>query len=450
LAHRRAQSHFDLVSHDARLIASAIGAVMLLILLIARFKINSFVALIVASLAAGLFCGMNLPDVAKAFGEGVGAVLGSVAMVIGLGAIIGKMLAVSGGAEVIAKTIAGALGEKRLPWAIVVIALIVGLPVFFPVGLVLLTPIIAAIARRSGVNFLTLALPMAAGLSVAHGLVPPHPGPMVAIETLHADAGKTIIYSLIIGVPAALISGPIFGKWISTKASAPQIAAPAHQGPMPTFLATVLTVSLPILLMLLSTAADLTLAKNHPLRAAANFAGSPVCALTISVLVSFFAFGICRGFSGHDILKFTEESLGPTASAILVVGAGGGFNKILVVSGVGEVISRAATSAQLSPLLLGWVVAALIRIATGSATVAISTAAGILAPIAAAQPVNRELLVVVMGAGSLILSHVNDGGFWFVKEYLNLSVAQTLRTWTIIETIIALLGLAGGLAQNQF
>jgi GntP family gluconate:H+ symporter len=217
----------------------------------------------------------------------------------------------------------------------------------------------------------------------------------------------------------------------------------------PGFGVTVFTVSLPVLLMLFSTVADLLLPKTNSVRLAANFIGSPICALTLSVIVSFFTFGIARGFTSQQILKFSEECLGPTASALLIVGAGGGFNKILVVSGVGDVISRAATSAQLSPLLLGWVVAVLIRIATGSATVAISTAAGILAPIAANQPVNRELLVVTMGAGSLILSHVNDGGFWFVKEYLGLSVPQTFRTWTIIETIIAVVGLLGALALNQ-
>jgi GntP family gluconate:H+ symporter len=441
------------VSHDARLIISAAGAVVLLIVLIARWKANSFVALIMASLAAGLFAGMNLPDIAKAFGEGVGAVLGSVAMVIGLGAILGKMLGESAGAEVIAVTITNAFGDKRLPWAIVIIALIVGLPVFFPVGVVLLTPIVIAIARRSGVNFLTIALPMVAGLSAAHGLIPPHPGPMVAIETLHADAGKTILYSLILALPAAILAGPLYAKWIAPRM--PEVTIPTAVGASnvisnrPSFGLTVFTVSLPVLLMLLSTVADLVLPKTSPLRLAANFVGSPICALTLSVAVSFFTFGVARGFTSQQILKFSEECLGPTASALLIVGAGGGFNRILVVSGVGDVISKAAYHFELSPLVLGWLVAVLIRIATGSATVAITTAAGILAPIASSQPVNRELLVVTMGAGSLIASHVNDGGFWFVKEYLGLSVPQTFRTWTIIETIIAFVGLVGALGLNQ-
>jgi GntP family gluconate:H+ symporter len=293
---------------------------------------------------------------------------------------------------------------------------------------------------------------MIAGLSAAHGLIPPHPGPMVAIEVLKADAGKTILYSLIFAIPAAILAGPVYAKWISRRmpeVTIPTVAPASAHTARPGFAITVFTVALPVLLMLCSTVADLLLPKGNQLRAIANFIGSPIVALTVSVIVSFFTFGLARGFTSQQILKFTEDSLGPTASALLIVGAGGGFNKILVVSGVGDVISRTATSANLSPLLLGWVVAVLIRIATGSATVAITTAAGILAPIVATQPVNVELLVVVMGAGSLIASHVNDGGFWFVKEYLGLTVAQTFRTWTVIETIIAVVGLLGGLALNQ-
>ena len=441
------------MSHDARLILSAVGAVLLLIFLIARWKMNAFVALILASLAAGLCAGMDLPNIATSFGQGVGAVLSSVAMVIGLGAILGKMLGESGGAEVIANTITNAFGDKRLPWAIVVIALIVGLPVFFPVGVVLLTPIVIAVARRSGANFLSVSLPMIAGLSAAHGLIPPHPGPMVAIEVLKADPGITVLYSLILAVPAAILAGPVYAKWISTRI--PNVAIPTNTGTTstptsrPGFAITVFTVALPVLLMLFSTIADLLLPKGNPLRAIANFIGSPIVALTVSVLVSFFTFGIARGFNSAQILKFSEDSLGPTAAALLIVGAGGGFNRILVASGVGDVISNAADYAELSPLALGWGVAALIRIATGSATVAITTAAGIVAPIVGHQPVNVELLVVVMGAGSLIASHVNDGGFWFVKEYLGLTVPQTFRTWTVIETIIAIIGLLGGLALNQ-
>jgi GntP family gluconate:H+ symporter len=439
-------------SDQTFLIASAAASVVLLILLIARWKLNAFIALIVVSLVMGVCAGMNLPDIAKSFGEGVGAVLGSIGMVVGLGAVLGKMLGESGGADVIAATITRVFGDKRLPWAVLFISLIVGLPVFFTVGVVLLTPIIAAISRRTGVSFLSLGLSMVAGLTVAHGLIPPHPGPMLAIETLHADAGRTILYSLIIGIPAAIVIGPVFSKFACANMASPPhpaISTGAKPASLPSFGAAVFTVALPIALMLLSTVADLSLPKENGLRRLASFIGHPLCALTISTLVSFYTFGAARGFNRQQILKFTEECVGPAANILLVVGAGGGFNRILIASGLGDVIKTSVATTQVSPLVLGWLVAALIRVATGSATVAISTAAGIVAPIAAAQAVNLELLVIAMGSGSLILSHLNDGGFWFVKEYLNLSVPQTLRTWTIMETIVALLGLAGALALNQ-
>jgi len=314
----------------------------------------------------------------------------------------------------------------------------------------LLTPVVAAIAHRSKVPFLALGLPMVAGLSVAHGLVPPHPGPMVAIQTLNADPGRTIIYSLIVGVPAALIAGPLFSNWITRRVASAEISVtqPSYAS-QPSFAVALITVSLPVLLIIFSSGAELVFEKQDPAYRIAKFIGDPLWALTISVLLSFYTFGAARGFDRKQILKFTEDCVGPTANILFVVGAGGGFNKVLVASGVADVLSRTAVGTGLSPLLLGWLVAALVRVATGSATVGISTAAGILAPMVAGHAVNKELLVVAMGAGSLICSHVNDGGFWFVKEYLKLSVPETLRTWTVIETIIAFVGLAGVLMLNQ-
>lgn len=367
-------------------------------------------------------------------------------MVVGLGAVLGKFLGESGGAEVIARTITGWFGSQRLPWAVLAISFVVGLPVFFAVGLVLLTPIVAAMAARSGVNFLSLALPMVAGLSVAHGLIPPHPGPILAVGTLGADPGKTILYSLIIGAPVAALAGPIFSKWACARVPIPPapLAGSVRVGRV-SFGAAVLTVTLPVLLMLVATVADLTLPKQSFARSVAGFIGSPLFALLASVVLALWTFGARAGFNRAQLLKFSEECLGPTANILLIVGAGGGFNRVLVNSGVGNVLSDLAAGTNLSPLLLGWMIAAMIRIATGSATVAISAAAGILAPIAIAQNVNVELLVIAMGAGSLILSHLNDGGFWFVKEYLGLTVPQTLRTWTVMETIIAVAGLAGAM-----
>ncbi len=438
------------LSHNAGLLLSTAVAVAGLLLLIARFKFNSFVALILASMFVGLTSGMKLADVAKSFQDGVGAVLGSIAVVVGLGTILGKLLAESGGAQVVARTFIDGWGEKRLPWTMMIVGFIVGIPVFFSVGLVLLFPILVTVVRRSKRRMLELGIPLVAGLSVVHGLVPPHPGPMVAIELLKADAGKTILYALLVGFPTAIIAGPLFGKYIArrvpaelTGSLADQLGQPNEHRRPPGFALTLFTILLPVILMLGASALDVTLGKENSWRQWGDFLGSPIVALLIALLFSLYSFGFARGFDRDQILKFTNDCLAPVATTLLVVGAGGGFNKVLVASGVGDAIAALARSSHVSPLLLGWFVAALIRVATGSATVAIATATGILAPIAAATPgVNLELLVLAMGAGSLILSHVNDGGFWFVKEYFNLSLPQMLKTWTVMETIIAIVALA--------
>ena len=445
------------LSLNTSLLVYALAAVVGLVFLIASLKLNSFVALILASLFVGLCSGMKLVNIAKSFQEGVGAVLGSVAIVVGLGTILGKMLAESGGARVVADTLIRAMGEKHLHWTMMLIAFIVGIPVWFTVGLVLLIPIVFTLAKQTRTPLLHLGIPMVAGLSVMHGLVPPHPGPIVAIEMLKADVGKTILYSVLIGLPTAIVAGPIFGKFIARRVVVEVSGGIADQltreeGPrkLPGFWLTVLTILLPVLLMLLATVGDVTLPKESAVRQGLDFMGSPVVALLVAVVFSFFSFGTARGFNREQILKFSNDCLGPVAMVLLVVGAGGGFNKVLVASGVGDAIAALARDSHLSILLLGWLVAALIRVATGSATVAISTAAGILVPIAAAsQGVNLELLVLAMGAGSLILSHVNDGGFWFVKEYFNMTVPQTLKTWTVMETIIAVVALVFILVLNQ-
>jgi GntP family gluconate:H+ symporter len=427
------------------LLLYALASIGLLVLLIARWKLHAFVALIIASLFVGMASGMPLLDIATQFQEGVGAVLKSIAIVIGLGTIIGKLLAESGGAEVVAKAILDRFGAERLPWAMLAISLIVGLPVFFGVGVVLLAPILYSLVARNGVPLLSVGLPMLAGLSVAHGLVPPHPGPMAAIELLGANAGKTILYSLIVGIPTAVIAGPIFARFAAPRfqiepgALGIQLSRSAGRDNPPGFGITTLTICLPILLMLGSSLADLALAKSSPARPLLLFLGHPIAALLIAVLFALYTFGVRRGFTSEQLGKFMEECLGPVAAILLVIGAGGGFNKILSASGVAKVVSDLAAQLHLSPLALGYVIACLIRVATGSATVAITTAAGMISQSVQADPtVHRELVVLSMGAGSLILSHLNDGGFWFVKEYMNMSVPETLKTWTIMETIISL------------
>jgi GntP family gluconate:H+ symporter len=424
------------------------AAVVGLVVLVARFKLNAFLALILASLFVGLCSGMKLPEVARAFQAGVGTTLGFIAVVVGLGTMLGKMLAESGGAEVIAGRFIKWLGHRRLPWTMLLVAFIIGLPVFFAVGLVLLIPIVYTLVRDTKTPLLTLGLPLVAGLSIAHTLVPPHPGPLAAIEKLGADVGRTIFYATLVGFPTAIVGGPLFARFIVPRVPVDvgglgaQMVSPARPARMPGFGITLFTILLPVLLMLVATVAEVGLDQNNPARAWAGFVGSPLVALLIAVLFSFYSFGRVCGIGRNQILKFTEDCVGPAAGIMLVVGAGGGFSKVIEASGAADAIAGWAQGSNLSPLLLGWLAAALVRVAVGSATVAITLGAAIVAPVAASHPeTNRELLVVALGAGSLTLSHLNDGGFWFVKEYFNLTVAQTLKTWTVMETIMSVVAL---------
>ncbi|AJE98908.1 GntP family permease [Pandoraea apista] len=433
------------------LLVYALVAVIALIVLIARFKLNPFITLIVVSLVLGLAVGMPMGGIVKAFETGVGNTLGHIALVVGLGTMLGKMMAESGGAERIARTLIGFFGEKNVHWAMVVIAFIVGLPVFFEVGFVLLIPIAFNVAKRTGTSMVLVGIPMVAGLSVVHGLIPPHPAALLAVTAYNADIGHTIMYALIVGIPTAAIAGPLFAKLMSRyvvpNPDNPLLAQFVEKdralNELPGFGITLFTILLPVILMLIGSWADLFFAPKTFANDFLRLIGNSVMALLIATLVSFFTFGKQRGFNREQILKFTNECLAPIATITLVVGAGGGFGRILMDSGVSKAIVDVATHANLSPLLLGWLVAVLIRIATGSATVAMTTACGIVAPIAAAAgaTVKPELMVLATGAGSLILSHVNDGGFWLVKEYFNMTVPQTFKTWTVCETIISVVAL---------
>ncbi len=434
---------------NSLLLAAAL-AVVALIYLIAVRKLNPFVTLIVVSLALGVAVGMPMGNIVKAFETGVGNTLGHIALVVGLGTMLGKMMAESGGAERIARTLIQAFGEKNAHWAMMVVAFIIGLPVFFEVGFVLLIPIAFNVAKRTGTPILMVGLPMVAGLSVVHGLIPPHPAALLAVTAYQADIGKTILYALIVGLPTAIIAGPLFAMLISRHVKPDpdnplekQFVENDRGRELPPFGITLFTILLPVVLMLIGSWADLLTAPKSLANDLLKLAGNSVMALLIAALVSFYTFGRARGFSREAILKFTNACLAPIATITLVVGAGGGFGQILRDSGVSKAIVAVAMGASLSPLLLGWVVAVMIRIATGSATVAMTTACGIVAPIAAASgaAVRPELMVLATGAGSLILSHVNDGGFWLVKEYFNLTVPQTFQTWTVLETIISTVAL---------
>jgi len=437
------------------LLIYALVAVIALIVLIAKFKMNPFIVLIVVSLILGLSVGMPMGAIVKSFETGVGNTLGHIALVVGLGTMLGKMMAESGGAERIATTMINAFGEKNVHWAMMTVAFIVGLPVFFEVGFVLLIPIAFNVAKRTGTSMVLVGIPMVAGLSVVHGLIPPHPAALLAVTAYNADIGRTILFALIVGIPTAIIAGPIFGKLMSKVVfpdpDNPLIGQFVDQGgakrELPGFGITLFTILLPVALMLIGSWADLFFAPKTFANDFLRLIGNSVIALLIATLVSFYTFGKLRGFNREAILKFTNECLGPIASITLVVGAGAGFGRILMDGGVSKAIVGIATDAHLSPLLLGWFVAALIRVATGSATVAMTTACGIVAPIVSSVGGTRpELMVLATGAGSLILSHVNDGGFWLVKEYFNMTVPQTFKTWTVCETLISVLALLFTLA----
>ena len=452
--------------HGSMLLVYAVIAIALLILLITRYKVYPFLVLIIVSLLLGLVAGMPMATIVKSFETGNGNTLGHIAIVVGLGTMLGKMMAESGGAERIATTLINLFGEKHIHWAMMVVAIIVGLPVFFEVGFVLLIPIAFNVANRTNKSLLLVGLPMVAGLSVVHGLLPPHPAAMLAVQAYHADIGRTIAYGLIVGVPTAMVAGPLFALMISRYVKLPKENALAAQflgsddegnggsakngalntapkRELPGFGITLFTVLLPVILMLVGSWADLISTPKTLPNDLLRFFGNTDVALLTAVLVSFWTFGASRGFNRDQIQKFCGECLAPIAGITLIVGAGGGFGRVLLDSGISKEIVNAATSVHMSPLLFGWLVAALIRLATGSATVAMTTAVGIVAPIAAAGAVQvkPELLVLATGSGSLIFSHVNDGGFWLIKEYFGMTVGQTFKTWSLLETIISLMGL---------
>ncbi len=437
---------FAAVSTSSSLLGFASAAVVVLILLIAWARMNVFLAMLLASMLMGLGSGMDAVSVMKAFEKGLGGTLGGIAGILGLGTILGGLLAASGGAEVLAKALIGWFGPKRVHWCLMLLGLLIGLSTWFAVGLIMLVPILMTLARETKEPFLKLAIPMLAVLSIMHGVMPPHPGPVVALQALGADLGKVLLWGLLVAVPVAAISGPIFASWamrrmvVQVPGLAPA-AASARRELAPSLGVTLAVLLLPIALLLTQTLADLTLDPtdlSHPLRRVSAVIGNPSVALGLSVLFASVAFRFTRA----EALRIGDQAVASVGMTLLVVGGGGGFKGVLEASGAANAIGAMATEAHLPPLVFGWLCAALVRVATGSATVAITTASGLMAPLLALHPeVNRELVVVGIGCGSLFLSHLNDGGFWVVKETLGMSVSETLRTWTVTETLVGVSGL---------
>ncbi|KXV33913.1 permease DsdX [Gluconobacter thailandicus] len=427
----------------------ATAAIVAVVVLIARFRLNPFIVLFSVSLLLALCAGMPPNQVVASFEAGAGHVLGHVGTIIALGTMLGKMLAESGGADRIALTISERAGRQRIDWAMMVIGLLVGLPVFFEVGVVLLFPLAFVLAARTDTSILRVALPMGAALSVTHAMIPPHPATLLALSAYHANTGTTIFWGVLLGTPIAAIAGPLFARFISprvpiteTNALAAQFVSREIPADLPGFTITVLTITCPVILMLIGSAADLFTTPKSMLNTFLHFIGNTDIALLLATVMSFYVLGLARGFSRETILRFTNECLAPTALIMLLVGAGGGFGRELIDSGVSKAITDAAVSAHVPLLILAWLLAAIVRVACGSSTVAMSTASGIAGPILAhSQGVSPELMVIATGAGSVAFGPMNDAGFWQMKEYLGLTVPQTIKTWSVLETIIAVLGL---------
>lgn len=436
----------------------ALLAIAVLVLLVTWLKLNPFVALLISSLTLGALAvaatgsALTMAEVLKAFQTGFGNTLASTGSIIVLGVVFGKFLAESGGAGVLAKQFIRTLGPSRIGLCIILLALCVGMTTWFAVGLLLILPIVITLAKETGQPFLRLVLPLLSFLSVMHGLMPPHPGPVIAIDQLHANMGKVILWALVLGIPVAAIAGPFFARLAVKRVhvETPEFTPSVSSGQtLPTFGLTLFTVLLPVLLLLIGTLVELRHAQQETWGRVGIFLGHPVIALLISVLFAMWAFGARCGRSAKELLKFSESSVAGIGMTLVLVGAGGGFALVMRTAGVDRQLATLAADWGLPVLLYGWLVSAFIRVATGSATVAITVASGFLAPVLAAHPgTSPELMVISIGCGSLFLSHLNDSGFWMVKECLGLSVGQTLRTWTITETLIGISGLGMALLAD--
>jgi GntP family gluconate:H+ symporter len=441
-------------THDTRLLVVALIGILVIVVLIAVLRLHPFLALVLGSAVVGFGSGVGSQNTIANFEQGVGSTLMEVGLLIALGAMLGKLLAESGGADQIVDTLISRSGRQLVPWTIGLVAVIVGLPMFFEIGLVLLLPVIVLVAKRSELPLMRVAIPALAGLSVLHGLVPPHPGPLVAIGALHANIGTTLAFGILVAIPTAVICGPLFSyvaaRWVpvgppdtagglqtdTERSRSEEVTRP------PSFAVTLGTILFPVVLMLLRALADVIWSKSDPrVKVIADFIGEPLVALTLAVLLAMVTFGYSVGFDSKAIADRLSAGLAPIATILLIVGAGGGFKQSLIGAGVGDSIGKAANHTGVSALVIGYLIAVAIRLATGSATVATTTAAGIVAPLAhGLGGTHLALLALAVGCGSLFFSHVNDAGFWLVNQSFRLTVGQTFKTWSVMETLISLVG----------
>jgi Gnt-I system high-affinity gluconate transporter/Gnt-II system L-idonate transporter len=424
----------------------------MLLLLMIPLRLNAFLALILVALGLGIAEGMPVKEAIASVQNGVGSTLGAISLILGFGAMLGSLISESGAAQRITFGLIKSFGLRHIQWAVVITGFLVGLPMFYNAGFVLLIPLIFSIGAATGLPLLYIGIPMAAALSVTHGFLPPHPGPTSIAVLYKADIGLTLIYGLIVALPAIILAGPVFTRFLKKyKASPPAgLAAPRvfTEEEMPGFGVSLFTAIFPVLLMAAGTLTELLLPETMPLRQALLFIGDPTIALLLSVLLAVYTLGLARGRKMDEIMRTLTTSITSIAMIMLIIGGGGALKQVLVDSGVGTYITTLVDAFHLSPLLLAWGIAAFLRVCLGSATVAAITTAGIVLPVIGSTGVSPELMVLSTGAGSLMFSHVNDPGFWMFKEYFSLTIPQTMATWSIMETIVSVVGLLGVLALN--
>lgn len=443
---------------NGTLVAAAAIGVAAIILLITLAKMHAFIALILGSAVAGLIAGLGGSGTLSAFTDSFGGTVGDIGILIALGAMLGKLLADSGGADRIVDSIVGRVSVRLLPWALALVSFLIGLPLFFEVGVVLVLPIVLLAAKRTGSSYVVLSLSALASLSLLNGFVVPHPGPLIAVSGFNADLGLTLLLGVVVAIPTIVLGGPLLAKVLAryVTATPPADLIPASTGVgvagrRPPFGSTLVTMLLPVFLMLCNAIAELILPEGSPVLAVTGVFGEPAVALLLGLLLGVFTLGFGSGMDLAQIGKTMGKGLPAIAGVVLIVGAGGGFKGVLVASGVGDAIASIVQTLGIPLLLFAWLLTALIRIAVGSGTVAIVTAVGLLAPMASSlSPVEASLLVLAVGAGSRFMSHVNDAGFWLVKEYLGLDVKDTFKTWTIMDCTISLVALGGVSLINLF
>lgn len=430
-------------------------AIIVLLILIMKLQLNTFVALVITAMVTGILLGMPFDKIVATIETGMGGTLGHIALIFGLGAMLGKLLADGGGATQIADTLIAKLGKKYVQWAMVIASFIIGIALFFEVGLVLLIPLVFTIAKRMNVSQLKIGMPMVTALSVTHGFLPPHPGPVVIAKELGANIGEVLLYGFIVAIPVTIIAGPVFAKM------APRITPTAFQREgdisslgatksfkdeeLPSFGLSTFTALLPVLLMLFATLWQLISGHegkaHNTLESIIYFIGSAGTAMLIAVVFAIFSMGIRRGIPTKQVMNTLTQAIYPIGMMLLIIGAGGAFKQVLIDGGVGGAIEKIFTDVNISPILLAWLVAAILRLALGSATVAAISTTGIVLPLLQTADVNLALVALAIGAGSIFCSHVNDAGFWMFKEYFGLTVKETFLTWSLIETIISVSGL---------